>query len=312
MSSKFKQEVATVSFHYLTREVKQEDGSTQETPFSNEDFTKIVEKLENFRKIDITDDADLNLLRYKKIAPINKVTKINERTIFGVFQSSYWGHAYFNTKKGKIDADSINLRDFHFLLYLSDSGKIYVAAQYLGQFGGYTGLKNTLINLIPDHKNVYAHSLRLDYANIAGMNPKEVRVSLSRKPDNIDDDNIFSRSGMYVFKKQSKNDGFEQEVSKSFLSLMPFGREQKKHKIAELLKSTQMIDAKDADIQDCSVIVSVNGSRKVVHLFEGSEFATKIIINVDYNLDGIPKYEDTKNEIIRILKEQIIPSKENV
>lgn len=117
---------------------------------------------------------------------------------------------------------------------------------------------------------------------------------------------------MYVFKKTAKNDGFEQEVNEKFLSLMKLPRDRKREEIANLLRETQMIDAKDSDVQDCNIIVSVNGSRKTVHLFEGSDFATKIILNVDYDFDGIPKYEDTKREILRILEEQIISTRENV
>ena len=132
MARRRKKEEVSVSFHYLFREMENRAGEVDQKGFSQSEFDNLVQNLLDFPQVDLSEEDVIDRLIFKRFVPIEKVTKINSRTAFGVFRSAYSGHAYDNSEKGKISADSVSLRPFHFLIYLSDTGRIYLAAQYLG------------------------------------------------------------------------------------------------------------------------------------------------------------------------------------
>src|SRR5688572_7219133 len=72
------------------------------------------------------------------------------------------GHSYRNSSKGEISADSINQRRFHFLLYLAESGRVYIGTQYLGNFGAYEPLRRTIIELFSGSQAIHSHTFRVE------------------------------------------------------------------------------------------------------------------------------------------------------
>jgi hypothetical protein len=133
-----KHEAVSVSFHYLRRTAKQDNGTYLGVPFSKDDFGQLFTSLQSKPTINLNDPKSADKVRFKQDVPLEQIFRVDERTIFGLFKAAYWGHAYENTAKGTIPADSISLRPFHFLLYRSEAGEIFLAAQYLGLFGGYS------------------------------------------------------------------------------------------------------------------------------------------------------------------------------
>lgn len=307
-----KNEAVTVSFHYLNREFKGENGKPVIKFFSQEEFDGLVNKLEAAPKIDLTDEEQKDLLRFRDVVLLENLKKIDKRTLFGVFKASYWGHEYENTDKGLIPAESISLRPFHFLLYLGSSGKIYLASQYLGQFGGYAGLLKTVAAALPNSESVRSHSFRVDAGHYKDAAAKEVKVTIAKKGQSIASANVFQQSAIIAFKKQSKDDGFEEEVSKRLLSFFGQPIDTIKKAVAAVLKENQLMDVSDEDIQDCTVVASVNGSRKVIYLMETGLFATRFPLDVPLNANGHPKYEETKQAILKTLETEIISRSEDV
>jgi hypothetical protein len=132
-----KREEATCSFHYLIRE-KRENGKRPEiVSFTEDDFARFCASLIEQPDIDINDEETCRRIKLSVNAPVEKCEMIDDRTLFGRFRGRYTGHAYENTDVGEIPDSSVSLRPFYFLAYLSESGRIYVGSQYLGQFGGY-------------------------------------------------------------------------------------------------------------------------------------------------------------------------------
>lgn len=307
-----KNETVSVSFHYLTREINNENGEVDIRPFLQDEFESLVETIQTKPEVDITDEKTKDRLRFRTEVPFDYPKRIDKRTFFGRFFASYWGHAYKNSDRGKIPADSVSVRPFYFMLYLSDTGRIYIASQYLGQFGGYMALLGAVREMLPEFKTVVSHSFRLGARDYTGAEPKEVKVSLSKKSESIASGNVFSQNSAVVFKKSEKNDGFESEVTKK---LFPFiGREPAsvRKAVASLLKESDLMDVKEEDIQDCVIFAILNGKRSPIHLLEGSNFASRFPIGVPINIDGHPKPEPTQKEMFRILKEEIVSRKEDV
>lgn len=312
MARKRKKEEVTVSFHYLARQKPGENEEPVIVPFSSEEFLALRQCLADLKSVDWDDEEFKDRLRFKNEVPIDKVELVDDRTIFGVFRSSYWGHAYENSERGKIPADSISLRPFHFLLYLSESGRIYVGSQYLGQFGGYTGLENTVRGQLADRSAIKPHSFRTETHSTEKIEPKEIRVSFHGKSDKMSGDNIFKNGGAFVLQRDNRSDEFGKKVSRQLFPFFGKSKDEMRKAIANLVNESDLISVKDEDISDCTIVGIVNGKPKTLHMLDGTNFATKFLVEVGFDDDGHPHYEPTKKEMIKVLQNNIISKSENV
>lgn len=301
-----KRETISVSFHYLRRIQKSNDGSVIEVPFSQLSFDSLFDAASSRPPVDILDPEAADRLRYRLDVPLEKVERINTRTVFGNFKASYWGHAYDNTAKGQIPADSISLRPFYFLLYLAENGRIYVGSQYLGQFGGYNGLQRTVCDILGNPQSIESHSFRIGAGYYKDALAREVRVTFSEKPRSIASGNKFGSSGMIVFQRSSKGDDFENIVKKKLLPVFGKPKSEVQKAVAALASESELIDVQDSEIEDCAVIAMVNGKRKTIQLMEGGSFATKFPIDVPLTAHGHPEREPARRAMLELLEAEII------
>jgi hypothetical protein len=307
-----RKEAVSVSFHYLCRQEAGHENEIDIIPFSQTEFSDLCDKLENIDQLDLSVETNKDAVRYKNIVPITFVDRVNTRTLFGIYKGCYWGHAYENTDRGNIPADSISLRPFYFLLYLSTSGRIYIGTQYLAQFGSYMGLKSTIVSMLSNRENIVPHSFRFDSATYENLHPKEVRISIARQSSDIASDNVFLNGAVVAFRKMSGDDGFEEQVKKRIMPFLGTEKSKVQKAISSILNEANLIDISDDEISDCTIIGTVNGRRKSIYLMEQSSFATQFPLNVPLNQDGHPTLTETKNAMLDILEKQIISRSENV
>jgi hypothetical protein len=306
-----KNEAVTVSFHYLCR-VAERDSEKQKTiPFKQADFDHLFDSVQHKPKPNLNDEEEADRIRFRMDAPLKNVVRVDKRTICGTYSASYWGHAYDNSARGRIPADSISLRPFHFLLYLSDSGRIYIATQYLGQFGGYTALQRTICDLLPQSDEIVANSFRLDSSLYKTAHAKEIRVTFSDRSHSISQGNSLTQGGMVAFRKRSKDDGFEEQVSKRLFPFLGRSKTDVKKAVAALVSESKLLEVTDDDIEDCTVIATVNGRKKTIYMLESGNFATRFPIEVSIDKDGHPNFEPTKHAMIKLLKNEIIARRED-
>lgn len=306
-----KKEEVSVSFHRLARN-KVVDNEKVVVPFTTPEFTGIYSALIAAQAIDIEKDDISRLVRYRLKAPILHVEQFEGRFISGIYKAAYWGHSYDNSKLGKVPADSINLRPFFFMLYLAESGCIYLASQYLGNYGGYTAIKNSVLAALPEGHEVFATSIQHSGGLIANAAAKEVKINYSRKGGSITKPNVFGQTGAIVFKKQAKDDGFEGQVAQQIFAYAQKPAKEIKKALAELLRSNELIEINDEDVEDCKVIAVVNGKTKTIHMLDESSFATRYPVSVELDQDGHPKYEPLKLRVRGLMKTAIIAVAENV
>lgn len=298
----------------MTKEIKNREREAIEVPFTQGEFDQLTDALSNQPEWDLSDESVKEDMRFRNIVPLEKMKRENKRTFFGVFWASYSGHAYKNTDRGTIPANSVSLRPFHFLLYLSESGRIYLGCQYLGQFGGYSAMQRILRSLFKlDEGVVRAHSFQIGMGASANVQAKEVRVSISSKSKKITDPNSFTTSTAIALKKASRQDDFENKVSQKLLPLAGKPKRQIRKALAQILNDNGLTSVADDEVEDCSIVATVNGRRKMLYLL-GAEggFASKFPIDVPVNGDGHPEYEHTKRAMIEALQQEIIARKENV
>lgn len=303
LADRRKREAVTVSFHYL---VRRPDANKDPIPFTEAEFAALANELQSVGKVDLNDDKVKDRVRLKRLVPVEDVTVSGTRLIYGLYRAAYWGHAYENTAVGKIPADSISLRPFYFLLYLSKTGKIFVGVQYLGQFGSYEGLRNTLLRHIPKSKEVVAHSFRSDAAYFESVEPSEVQVRIARKPEDISKKNAFTDGALVTFKKQNRDVGFGAEVKKRLLPALGTSVNAAKKAASEIINDSGLLDVKDEDIVDCTVIGKVDGKRKTIYMISPGMFSTPFFIKPPFNDDGHPDAEPTIAQMKRVLEDRII------
>lgn len=306
-----KREEATCSFHYLTYEQRETGKASQTIPFSDEQFEGFCSKLLAQKDVDLTDGDTVKRIKTSIDAPVEKCERIDERTIFGRFRKLYSGHAYENTDVGEVPFTSVSLRPFFFLAYLSESGRIYVGSQYLGQFGGYGDLFRTLRRFLPEP--VVSHSFRHDASSYKDPKPKLVRVSYSRKPTEITGSPKFGERGAMVFKQaSSKDEEFRTTVRTKILARLGQSDAKLKKAIAEMVSGNELLALRDEDIEDCTVIATVNGKDRAINVIEAGHFATRFSLDIAEYVKGHPNRNQSKAAMIKLLKNQIISRKERV
>lgn len=311
MPNPMKVELVSVSFHYFLKQ-KKVGKERQPIPFEAADFQYLCNRIEKYRNPDIKNDSELDAIRYGNSVILEDTQVIDSRTIFGRFRNGYWGHSFFNTSKGDIPVNSVNLRPFYYLLYFSDSGRIYLACQYLGQYGGYIPLKTTIRQMTKSPSMIEEHSLRVDALNVNKANVKEIRVSISKKSKDIAKPNRLIDVGMYAIRTSGWDSASEERARKSFFGILGDKSDKKKKEIAKFFSSGELLDINDEDIDDCSIVVRQNGKDRVIYLFDQLQKATKFPIDVQINSDGHPVKTQTKEAMLKLLDDQVLSKQADV
>lgn len=304
-------EQVSATYHYIVN-LDDTDEDAEERPYSAQEFAGLVDFLTVFSKKDTEEQGFFEDLKLGRCVKIDSVNEINRKTIFGVFQKAYSGHSFDNTEKGKISRDSLNLRKFSYLLYLSDDGQIYLGCQYLGMYGGYDPLKQTMFKYLRQLGRPDARTFRLQSNEISDMKPKEIRLQLSAKSAVITDRNPFNRGSVYVISGKASDHTFKEDVMHFIQLLMGKEKAFVKKELARLANEGQLSDIRDEDIEDVSILASVGGRNRTIHLLEGQSFASRFHLKVGLDKDGLPVREQTKEKMLDILKEEIISRKADV
>ncbi|MFG6602252.1 MULTISPECIES: hypothetical protein [unclassified Sulfitobacter] len=301
-------ESVSVSFHYFEKGVRQEDGQFEASKFLKQEFDDLTAKIEAQPEPDLNDPHDFDSVKFGKIVPFLKLEKVDDRTFFGQFRSAYWGHSFENTEKGKIAAETLNLRNFCFLLYYSESGRIYLGCQYLGNYGDYTSLSRSLLKMLGLGPNARACSYFSEAEDYMNTIPQEVRVTLSSSNEALAAGNVFSSGSMVAFRKSGKDEAFELTVREKLLSMVGQPVAEIKKQVAAMLSKNEIFSVDDEDIRDCVVTVRKKKSRstKTVYLFGHTSRATKFHLDVELDDDGWPLLEKAKAKMVKKLADEII------
>jgi hypothetical protein len=304
--AKYKKEAVTVSFHYLVRESANKDGKVTQTGFSEAEFESLSEKLLKLEPLDLSDERVQGAIRTKRMVPFEGVDSVNPRVLFGGYRAAYWGHAYENTVVGLVPADSLNLRRFYFLLYLAKDGRIYVGVQYLGQYGSYEGVKNTIKSFLKSQNNIVSHSFRQDSALFEDVEPSELHVTVARKPTAIASPSTIGSEALVTFKKKRKDTEFGEQVKRRLLPAMGTDVQRIRKAASDLVNDSGLLDVSDEDIADCTIVGRVNGRRKKVYMISQGIFATQFHISTTYDDQGLPHLNPTREKMLGLLASKII------
>jgi hypothetical protein len=303
-------ERVSLSFHYMDCVDKSDES--KKIAITHDEFTGIYKGLSLHRSRE-EDYVKINqFTKIRDLINIKMVERIDSRTIAGLFENPYTGHSFRNTDKGHISASSLNYRPFVFLLYLADSGRLYIACQYLGNYGGYTGIKSLIESLINSKNKFYFHSFNMFLVNMNNLIPKEVIFQVSKKPKNINGHNVFGQSVGIVLKDREKDEGYQNGVKSQILSLFRSPQDKIRRELKKFLSANELMSIRDDELEDCRVIVEMNKKRVTINMLEENNYATKYVIDVPLEPNGHPNYSLVVDAAIKTLREEIISQNENV
>lgn len=312
------QEYVSVSFHFIERSRDDKHGNPELVPFSLEEFRDFVGRIDELEVPDPKDPTVLAGMRIGTVVPFHfcEFLQNQDRLAFGAFEGTYVTHSFQNTAVGKVPADSVSLRKFYFLLYLSESGRIYVGCQYLGNYGAYSQLQKGLKKLIVTNERVQFHSFRSDVDEFEGYVPQEVRIDFASKPKSIASKNVFSNESVVTFKRQGDDPEFSKTVNEKVFTLRGESPAKISKELARLFNSNELYSVSDDAIQDCRVLVRKKGKikhQKTVYIFENGFKASRFTLeNVALNNDKHPEIVPLKAGMLKVLKEVVIPKAKNV
>lgn len=302
---KKRKEDVSVSFHYFARKSKSKNSEELE-PISQGDFDTLCFAIENQPYVDMSDPKIRDQVRFASLIPFHKFYRKSERCVFGTFEAPYSGHSFQNSEKGKIPARSINQREFHYCLYLSAAGRLYVGSQYLGNYGSYLDLKFALKKLIPDGNRILDFAIRDDSFSLDDVVPKEIQVDVSNASDEIHKDNVLGRKSAIVLKRQKKGDEFEVAARDRIIPLFKSKAKDRAKKLANTLNDLGLFSVEEGEITDGKMIVEKGRGQQTIYLFEPVNFATKYNLDVGLNSDGHPVVEPIRKAMFEILRNKIL------
>ena len=82
---------------------------------------------------------------------------------------------------------------------------------------------------------------------------------------------------------------------------------ERKRVLAEVVNAGSLLELDDDDIIGCSVLVREDRSQRTVYFLGDNNFSTKFPLQVDVDGDGVADRDQVKMEMIRIMRESIIP-----
>ncbi len=296
------------SFHYLTKVVRDDrDPSVKlDRPFSPEEFRRIVARIKNTDALDDTDENVILEIKLGNDLPFRYHEECDGNLHFGEYEGAYYGQEYRNNRLGVIPADSLNLRRFHYLVTLLRDGKILIGVTYNGQFGDYDGLRSCFQFLLRSNESVASRTIRNISDELGNGTPVEVKLTYRKAAERPERRSLFGRTGVIAIKASDFGEDFPESVANMARSAKGTTADRRRS-ISQLVNESGMLELDDDEIIGCSAIVRENGRQRTVYFIGENSFSTKYPLAVEVSNTGIANRGQVKDEMIRVMREKIIP-----
>ncbi len=308
MAKKHNNTKISASFHYLVKNIKAQPDP-EDLGFSVDDFAKITNRITNTDPINFGNNQEIIRVKLGENVPFIQHQQIDETTHFGIFEGAYYGQQFRNSRLGIIDADSLNLRPYYYLLSHRRDGKIVVGVQYSGNFGDYDGIKRCFQHLLQDNRyNVISRTFSSFRHEIGEGEPVELKVNIRKNNQRLGGQNLFSQSGVFAIRRTDYGEDFGADVRDTLAPAVQGNARQRKAALAQLMNQGELLDIADDDIIGCSVLMRRDGRQFTVYLLGESGFATKFPVDAEVSaVTGIPDPLQVKEEMLRIYDNIVTP-----
>lgn len=308
MAKRSRNHQVTASFHYLVKGVPDDDSpeGVAEEGFTEREFARVVARLRDTEPLDDTDDEVVSAIKFGNNLPFNYYEEPARGLHFGDFEGAYYGQKYRNNRLGVIDADSLNLRSFHYLITRLRDGKILVGTTYHGQYGDYEGLRSCITFQLTGDYRVVSKTLTATSSEIQEGSPVSIKLTYRRRADRAERRPLFGTTGVVAIRSSEFGDEFERNVAE--IAAQVRGTEQqRKRALARFVNQGEMISLNEDDIVGCSAVVRTHGGQKTVYLLGENNFSTRFPLSVTVDRDGLSDRVQVRDEMIRVMREKIMP-----
>jgi hypothetical protein len=110
----------------------------------------------------------------------------------------------------------------------------------------------------------------------------------------------------------SKDEQFTTTVLTNLLAKLGQPNAALKKAVADMLAGNDMLSMRDEDIEDCTVVATVDGKKTTINVIEAGHFATRFPLNISTYIKGHPDKEKAQAAMLNLLKNQIISRSESV
>jgi len=297
----------TASFHYLVKAIPSDDSEeVSEEGFSEREFSRVVARLRDTTALDDADDSVVSAIKTGRTLPFNHYEEPEAGLHFGDFEGAYYGQKYRNNRLGIIEADSLNLRGFHYLITRLRDGKIIVGTTYHGLYGDYEGLRNCISHILAGDYRVASKTLTSASTEIGDGRPVSVKLIYRKSSDRAERRPLFGTSGVVAVTSSEFGDDFERSVS-DIAAQVRGTDQQRRRALARIVSQSEMLSLDEDDIIGCSAVIRHEGGQRTVYLLGENNFSTKFGLSVDIDRDGLADRIQVRNEMIRVMREKIVP-----
>lgn len=308
MAKRQRNHQVTASFHYLVKGYPDDvnPGGVIEEGFTDVEFSRVTRRLQDVRPLDDTDARVIADIKSGITLPFNNYEEPARGLCFGDFEGAYYGQKYRNNRLGIIDADSLNLRSFHYLVTRLRDGKILVGTTYHGQYGDYEGLKSCISHHLAGDYRIVSKTLTAASTDIREGSPISLKLIYRRRSDRAERRPIFGTTGVVAIKSSDFGDDFERSVAE--IAEQVRGTEsQRKQALARIVNQGEMISLDEDDIVGCSAVIRTQGGQRTVYLLGENNLSTRFPLSVEIDREGLADRDQVRGEIIRVMREKIIP-----
>ena len=309
MAKRNKISLVAASFHYLIKTAPNERDPENpiEAPFTLNEFQRVLARISNESPLDERNQAVIDDIKSGRDLPFSGYSEIEPGLHFGNFDGAYYGQQYRNNLLGIISADSLNLRPFNYLITRLRDGKILIGVTYHGQFGDYDGLRSCLTYLLRGgNYQVTSRTIKSISGEIGNGVPTELKLIYRKQSDRPERRGVFGTSGVIAIKGTEYGDGFGDEVSRIARNVRG-NVAQRKRILADMVTQGELIELQGDDIIGCTAIVREHGRTRTVYFLGENNFATKFALNVTFDNNGVLDREQVKTEMVRTMREKILP-----
>jgi hypothetical protein len=308
MAKRQRNQLVTVAFNYLVKSFPDPNDPENriEEGFSEREFQRVVDRLSDTRQLDDRDDRVVRRIKVGEDLPYTHYEQPEEGLHFGGFEGAYYGQQYRNNRLGIIDADSLNLRGFHYIMTKLRDGKILVGVTYHGHFGDYDGLRSCLTHLLHGDYRVASKTLRSVSGEIGGGQAISLKLTYRKAPDRAERKPLFGSSGVIAVKNTDFGNEFQERVIEAAGRIRGTDA-QRKQALAQLVNQGDMLELDADDIIGCSAVIREDGRQRTVYFLGDNNFATKFPLAVGVDQNGVVNREQVKAEMTRVMREHILP-----
>lgn len=307
-AKRHKNSIITASFHYLIKTAPNERDPENpiEAPFTPQEFQRVVDRISDPTPLNENDPAVIDRIKAGQDLPFTGHSEVEAGLHFGNFDGAYYGQPYRNNVHGEISAESLNLRPSNYVITRLRDGKILIGVTYHGQFGDYEGMRTCLSHILHGNFQIASKTIKSISGELGKGVPTELKLTYRKENDRPERRSVFGSSGAFTIKGTEFGDGFGDEVGR-VAKIVRGTIAQRKAILAEMVNQGNIIELDGDDIIGCTAIVREHGRTRTVYFLGDNNFATKFALNVHIGANGVPDRQQIRNEMIRAMREQILP-----